>query len=179
MQRAPLAVPRTGRRERFREARRTADPVWQRRFLDEQQVIDDFCRDAAHQLHDPDVLSWRGDKGRVQGGICGARFPPGAREEVGHVRLMRKHEERGDVAQRGTIAVRVEQSLEGKHVHPGVDFADSPFGSRRVPLLNNTCNLLAGPDDAPVSARILHNCRQNRRGRSRRVMAIDQRVKGF
>ena len=66
MQRTSLPVPRPRCREPFGEARRAPDAVRQPRFIDEQHVVDDLVRDAAHDGGDPRVLSGRGHKRRVQ-----------------------------------------------------------------------------------------------------------------
>ena len=74
-------------------------------------------------------------------------------------------------------ADRFEQPLEGERVDPGVDLADAPLFRGRVPLLNNTCNPLAGPDNAPVSVGDVDDRGHNRGGRSRGMVAIDQCLK--
>ena len=88
MQRASFRVARTGGGKPARKARRRADAILERRLVDEQQVVDDFAGDAAHHLRDASLFVGIGGKGRVQPGIRRARFPRGAREQVGHVNLM-------------------------------------------------------------------------------------------
>ncbi len=55
----------------------------------------------------------------------------------------------------GDAANRVEQPVERERVNAGVDFLNRTFGRAGILLLNNTCNLLAGPNDSPVAMRVV------------------------
>ncbi len=66
-------------------------------------------------------------------------------------------------------AHRVEEPVEREGINAGIDLADVPFRRAGVAFLNNTCNLLAGSDDAAVAAGTVdprgQHCRRGARGR--------------
>ena len=63
----------------------------------------------------------------------------------------------------GDAAHRVEQPCELEGVDTRINLADLALGRAGVLLLDNTCNLLAGPDDTSVAAGIVDDCRDHRR----------------
>ena len=131
MQRAPVGIARTGGGKPAREGRRAAEAILERRLVDEQQVVDDFVGDAAHHLRDAGLFAGIGDERRVQPWIRRARFPRGACEQVGHVDLMREHEQGGNVARHRLIAIGLEQTAHRGQFAPGV----ARKGRGRIPAV--------------------------------------------
>ena len=59
------------------------------------------------------------------------------------------------------LAHRLEQTRQVEGVDARIDFANRSLDRAGVPLLDNTCNPLAGPDDAAVSLGIIDHGGQN------------------